>query len=314
MTTTLRLAKLTLLPVILLLPILPALSQEPAQPASTAQPAPNTDPTQNSVSDNQTWAWSMLTSSLADIKHSDTRIQALAALGMLGNNPRSLKLILKTFDDPDVDLRTAAVLAAGQTKSPSATTDLRRMLDDKEPQVAFAAATTLWKMNDRSGEDILVAVVDGERSANPGFVNGTMHTMNRDLHHPSTIAKLGALQGAGMLLGPFGLGITALEYMRKNGGDVPRITAVEEIAENHTAPIRTKLIAALSDKDAPVRVAAAKALATFHDPDVPPALANQFSDGRAPIRLTAAASYLINTSAVATPTTSTAKPRSRKKS
>ncbi len=268
-------------------------------------------PVTNSTSDNKQWAWNILTDSLNDKKHSDVRIQALAALGLMGNDPRSLKLILDTMDDPDIDLRTAAVLAAGETKAPAATTDLRRMLDDKEPQVAFAAATTLWKMNDRSGEDILVAVVNGERKAGSTLVGGTMHTVNRDLHHPTDLARVGALQGASMLLGPFGFGITALEYMRKNGADTARVAAVEQVSQNHTAPIRTTLIAALKDKDVAVRTAAAKALAGYHEPDVAPALADEFPDPKTPVRLTAAAAYLMSTGVVVTPPELTTKPTAK---
>ncbi len=286
----------------------PAAAPDPSAQQS-APDAPDTDqPLTNSTLDNKQWAWSILTDSLNDKKHNDVRIQALAALGLMGSDPRSLKLIVDTMDDPDIDLRTAAVLAAGETKSPSVTTDLRRMLDDKEPQVAFAAATTLWKMNDRSGEDILVAVVDGERKAGSTLVGGTMHTVNRDLHHPTDLARMGAMQGASMFLGPFGFGITALEYMRKNGADTARVSAVEEVAQNHTGPIRTTLIAALKDKDVAVRTAAAKALAGYHEADVAPALADRFPDPKTPVRLTAAASYLMSTGVVATPPDLTTKP------
>jgi HEAT repeat protein len=284
----------------------PAGGQTPAKPAGT-QAEPQSDPDgvvgvdlgQGTPLSNKDRAWSILTNAMNDHKHAEIRIQALAALGSMGGDPRAIQMILDTFNDPDVDLRTAAVLAAGQTKSPLVTTDLRRMLDDKEPPVAFAAATALWKMNDRSGEDILVAVVDGERPAGDGLVSGTMHTMSRDLHNPGEMARLGAMQGASMLLGPFGMGITALEYMRKNGGDAARVSAVEEIAENHTAPIRGKLIAALGDKDVGVRTAAAKALGSYHEPDVAPALVNDFEDAKAPVRLTSAASFLLSTGAVA---------------
>ena len=75
-------------------------------------------------------------------------------------------MITDAMGDPDVDVRTAAVLAAGETKDRNLTTPLRNMLDDKEPQVDFTAAMTLWKMGDKSGEDILMSVVDGDRSAN----------------------------------------------------------------------------------------------------------------------------------------------------
>jgi HEAT repeat protein len=242
-------------------------------------------------------AWTMLTDAVNDEKHAETRVQALAALGLLGSNPRSLDLLRKAMQDKDLDIRSAAAIAAGQTKSPDITTDLRRMLDDKEPSVAFTAALTLWKMHDRSGEDILTAVADGDRRSSAKFINGTEHDISRQLHDPAGLAKIGALQGASMLLGPFGIGIGAYEYLHKNGGDSARTAAIDAIAQNHTAPIRKELLGALVDKDLGVRAAAAKALARYHEPDVPPALAKVFDDVKPPVRLTAAAAYLISSGA-----------------
>src|SRR5665213_235575 len=148
---------------------------QPAQP-------PVRDRTHSTVSQNNDEAWSMLTTAVQDPKHADLRTQALSALGTIGINARSEKLIADALKDHDVDVRAAAVLAAGQTKSRNLTTNIRTMLDDKEPQVAFIAATTLWKMNDRSGEDILMAVANGDRSATPHLVNGAMHQANKELH------------------------------------------------------------------------------------------------------------------------------------
>jgi len=243
-------------------------------------------------------AWAMLTDAVNDEKHAETRVQALAAVGMLGSNPRSLDLLRKAMQDKDLDIRSAAVIAAGQTKSPNITSDLRRMLDDKEPSVAFTAALTLWKMHDRSGEDILTAVADGDRRSTAKFLPGTEHDISKQLHDPAGLARMGALQGASMLLGPFGIGIGAYEYLHKNGGDSARTSAIEAIAQNHTAPIRKELLGALEDKDLGVRAAAAKALARYHEPEVPPALAKVFDDVKPPVRLTAAAAYLISTGAV----------------
>ena len=242
-------------------------------------------------------AWSTLSDAAGDTRHPETRIQALAALGLLGANPRAAELIRNAMLVRDVDVRTAAVIAAGQTKSPALTGDLRRMLDDKEPQVAYSAALALWKMNDHSGEDILMAVVDGERRSSATLVNGTEHTISKDLHSPSTLAKIGALQGASMLLGPFGIGITAYEYVKKNGGNSARVAAIEALAEGRTAPIRKELISALNDKDPSVRAAALKALATHREPDVSAAITGRFEDPKLPVRLTAAAAYLISTEA-----------------
>jgi HEAT repeat protein len=246
-------------------------------------------------------AWDLLTNALNDDKHPEIRIQGLAALGTMGINPRSTKLIAGAFKDKDVDVRTAAVLAAGQARDRNLTTDLRNLLDDKEPQVAFVSASTLWKMGDRSGEDILMAVVDGERKAGANLYHGSMHDANKELHNPTALAKLGAMQGASILLGPFGYGITAYEYIHKNGGDTSRVTAIEEIAQNHTEPIRKELIAALADKDLGVRAAAAKALRGYHEESVSRAIAALFNDAKRPVQFSAAAAYLISTGAVAMP-------------
>ena len=200
------------------------------------------------------------------------------------------------------DIRTAAaILAAGQSKNRNLTLRLRALLDDKEPEVAFAAATTLWKMGDHSGEDILVAVTDGERKAASGLVSGGLHTANKDLHSPSTLARIGALQGASMLLGPFGIGITAYEYIHKNGGDSARTVAIELLAQEKTKPIHDELIAALGDKDLGVRAAAARALGDYRDKATAAAIANLFYDPKPPVRLTAAAAYLRASGAVISP-------------
>lgn len=239
-------------------------------------------------------AWEILTTAVSDAKHPDTRVQALAALGLLDNHPRSQKLIEAGMLDPDIDVRTAAVLAAGQTGSSSITSAMRRLLNDKEPQVAFGAALSLWKMGDRSGEDILMAVIDGERRASATIINSTEHAINRDLHSPVALAKIGALQASGMLLGPWGFGITAYEYIRKNGGDTARVNAIEAIAQQKTEPIRKNLLGALADKDPAVRAAAVQALGSYHDVKTATAIAALFDDPKAPVRYTAAAAYLVS--------------------
>ena len=239
-------------------------------------------------------AWTKLTDALGDAKHPQTRIQALAALGML-RSPRSEKMITAAMKDPDLDVRVAAALAAAQSKDRNLTTPLRDLLDDKEPQVVFTAAIQLWKMGDKSGEDILMAVVEGDRRSGPTLIHGTEHDINKDLHDPALMAKMGALQGASILLGPFGFGITAYEYMHKNGGNLARVSAIEQIAQERTEPIHQDLVAALGDKDPTVRAAAAKALVDYHDKATSLAVYALLADSKQPVRLTAAAAYLRTT-------------------
>jgi HEAT repeat protein len=282
-----------------LTPLSVCAQESPAKQADTAD-VPDSTPTPVAPHQSNTEvAWKMLDNALngiKDEKHSDLRTQALAALGTMGTNARAGHLIADAMNDPDIDVRTAAVLAAGETKNRALMSNLREKLNDKEPQVAFAAALTLSKANDRSGEDILMDVVDGDRKANSGLINGTMHTMSKDLHNPSAIAKIGALQGASMLLGPFGIGITAYEYIRKNGGESAHVIAITELSKTRSGSLRDLFVKALGDKDPAVRAAAAKALGDYHDKATADSLLNLFQgDSKAPVRLTSAAAYLRST-------------------
>jgi len=275
----------------------PKIQSPPANPDSAVSgddsPAPAL-PAAKTAEDREHQAWRLLEDASSDAKHAQTRIQALAALGLL-RSPRSEKMITAAMKDPDVDVRTAAALAAGQTKDRNMTTDLRNLLDDKEPEVVFTAAVTLWKMNDKSGEDVLMAVVDGDRSTSPTLMHGTEHKLNKDLHDPAMLARLGAMQGAAMLLGPFGFGIAAFNFIHQSGGNVARASAIELISQERTDPIHKELVAALGDKDPTVRAAAAKALADYHDKATSMAIYALLTDPKNPVRLTSAAAYLRTT-------------------
>jgi HEAT repeat protein len=263
-----------------------ASNEEEAPPVSllpTATPQQRTDQ-----------AWKILTDAATDTKHTQTRLQALTALGLL-RSPRSAKLIADAMTDPGLDVRSAAALAAGLSRDRTLEPNLRSLLDDKEPQVAFTAAMTLSKMGDQSGDDILVAVVDGDRSAGPTMMHGAEHRIDNDLHNPSMLAQLGAMQGAAMLLGPFGVGITAFEFIHQGGGDLARVTAIVQISKERTEPVHKKLLAALADKDPAVRAAAAESLADYHDNATSMAIYPLFADKKYPVRLISAAAYLRTT-------------------
>src|SRR5271165_3187043 len=153
--------------------------------------------------------WQTLTDSVQDAKHFEIRTQALNALSSLGSNPRADGLIAAAMKDPNLDVRTAAVLAAGKARSRALVEPVRQLLDDPEPQVVFAAATTLWKQfKDRSGEDILAEIAAGDRKANPTLIHGAEHDINRTLHSQSALEKIGITTAAGLVLGPFGFSVS----------------------------------------------------------------------------------------------------------
>jgi len=256
----------------------------------------STPPAQAGASDTSTApsideAWSQLTKAL-DAKSIDTRTQALTSLGVLGNSPRAFTLIGAHFDDKDSDARLAAIAAAGATGNRNFTTGLRSLLDDANPDIAFSAATTLWKMNDHSGEDVLLAILRGERKATSNFFTTGLHSANRILHNPVSLAKIGAMQASSILLPPVGIGIAAYNYMHTAGATSPRVIALSQIAADHSGLVQAELISATSDKDAAVRVAAAEALAKYRGIDVTNALGALFSDSKSAVRLAACAAYI----------------------
>src|SRR5215469_3061226 len=235
-------------------------------------------------------AWNMLTT--ATTKETQTHIIALAALGTMGSDARAAKLIREGMNDKELEVRTAAILAAGQTKNRALIPALRERLHDPEPQAVFSAAVTLWKMNDRSGEDFLRDVADGDRRAKPGLVHGAKNDVNKELHNPKALTNLGATTGASLLLGPFGFGVRAFEYMVKSGSDPARAAAIDLLGQSHAPGIDAELVDALSDKDEAVRAAAAKALGERHDVSAMKQIGALFNDPKLPVRLFAAAAYI----------------------
>jgi HEAT repeat protein len=235
-------------------------------------------------------AWSMLTT--ATQKQTQTRILALAALGTMGSDARAAGLIREAMTNPELEVRTAAILAAGQSKNRALIPALRERLKDAEPQAVFAAAVTLWKMDDHSGEHFLKAVVDGDRKATPTLMHGAKNDMNKELHDPGAMATLGATTGASILLGPFGFGIEAVKYMVKAGSDPSRVAAIDLLAQSHTPGLDAEFVDALSDKDQGVRAAAAKALGQRHYTAATKQLGDLFSDPKLAVRLFAAAAYI----------------------
>jgi hypothetical protein len=138
----------------------------------------------------------------------------------------------------------------------------------------------------------LAAVVAGERRANPKLIHGAKNDMSRVMHSPSALEKIGITTAAGMLLGPFGFSVTAVEYMRKNGADTARVKAIELLEDEKTEDVRAEMRNALDDKDPGVRAAAVKALGDFHRQQDSRVIASLLDDTKPPVRLAAAAAYI----------------------
>ena len=262
-------------------------------------------------------SWSRLESSLNGTKNTETRIASITALSLLGGDQHAEELVHKAMHDSDIDVRLSAIVAAGEMSKAKGSRgdlagDIREQLSDADPKVAFTAASTLWKLNDPSGEDILAAVAEGERSGEYSTLRTGMHTASRTLHSPAALAKIAAQQTMVLLVPPVGIGMGAYGYLKGTGGPSPQITAITQLQKERTQPVKNALIAATKTKDIGARIAAAEALATFSGNDTKDALSAMFAD-KENVRLTARAAYIRVSSGLGAPKPApahSAKPRS----
>ncbi|HVJ06911.1 MAG TPA: HEAT repeat domain-containing protein [Acidisarcina sp.] len=264
------------------------------------------DAARKSVDAGKTLAWQVIEYSAKSARVT-SRVAAMAAMGTMGNDPRVEKLVLTACEDTDREVRAAAVIAMGNTRDRTLIPRLRQALDDSAPEVSFNAAVALWIQGDRSGENVLYGVLKGEKKSGPGAVEKA----KRDMQNPSTLARLGAEQGAYALLGPLGIGLDVAKALRKSSNSNPaRVLAANLLVQSPTQNTKEQLIAALLDHDPFVRSAAARSLNAFHGDDVNQALITAFGDSKPAVRAMAAASYLL----VNTPSRRSTVPRLHRRS
>jgi hypothetical protein len=294
---------------VLLLAVVASLAQSPqAAPGSqssqsSADTAADTDEPDAPVAkvskgtpeSGTTDAWQMLKDALADTKTQSrpARLDAVAALGTLSDFEAAQKLLRDSAADPDRYLRLAAVVAMGVSKAEIFIPDLRTALEDKAPEVSFAAAVSLWKMHDHTGENVLYAVLAGDRKVKQGVVGSGLHDADQDLHTPSKMAEIGAEQGAYALLGPVGFGVDAFRMTRKGSdGNSARVLTATLLADDSSEATMQQYLDALEDRDYRVRAAAARELGAFQGKQVTDALQDAFADRKPSVRLMAAAAYI----------------------
>ena len=237
-------------------------------------------------------SWQILNEGLKSAKP-QTRSLAIAAIGSVGLVPEAVKLVESGLPDKEADVRQVAAAQLGLMKSKQSIPALQAALDDPSNAVAFAAAQSLWALGDRTSRTVLQAIFVGERKSGAGFVEGTMHDANKTMHDPKKLAKIGAKEVSGALLGPFSLGLTAAEEMLKDGGAPARTAAATLLAQDCDAHSRELLESSLErDKNWAVKAAIARALGGCGSKDSIPWLERYLSDNHDALRLMAAAAIV----------------------
>ncbi|MCC7015980.1 MAG: HEAT repeat domain-containing protein, partial [Rhodospirillales bacterium] len=108
----------------------------------------------------KTDAWNVLNEGLNG--SAARRVQALSALGLLGQDEQAAHLARQAMRTKDPEVRQSAIAALGEMQCRDAIPQLKLALDDGNEQVGLAAAKALANMGDMSGRDIFKRLLTGE--------------------------------------------------------------------------------------------------------------------------------------------------------
>jgi HEAT repeat protein len=236
-------------------------------------------------------AWQILAAGVADEK-AEKRADAIAALATIGPRPEVLRLVEPRLTDKEAAVRQAAAASLGAMKAHTAIPKLRLALDDGSADVSFTAARALWEMGDHTGRDIICQVLVAERKPVQEAVGSEMKTAKKTLRNPKSLGLMGAKQGAEMLLGPFSLGLVAIEEIVKDRSVPQRVAAASLLASDRSSKSLEELDAALTDRNWLVRASAARALGARGDLGSVAQLASLLRNDSDPARFMAAAAII----------------------
>lgn len=198
------------------------------------------------------------------VKHKDPEVrrQATVAFGLLPVNDALNAHLATLMSDGDVPVRLAAVAALADLAGPAQIRLLEGALEDKAPEVAFAAARVLYTLKRPSGRTALLAVIEKEAKTESGFFTREMRSYTRQLRTPTSALLFAFRQGIGFAPVPgLGYGVNAALSMLSESEFSGRAVAVLALAADKDPKVRAALREALNDEDWPVRAAAIHVMA-----------------------------------------------------
>jgi len=194
--------------------------------------------------------------------------------------------------DREPSVRQLAARDLGEMRAKSAIPKLREALKDESTEVCFAAAKSLWDMGDRSGRDVFIGILAGEKSGSPGMVKDGLTSAKKKLQDPRGLAVVGAEEAASALFGPAGWGIKVMQEVTKDRSASARAMSATLLAHDNNEDSVQQLDNALWDKNWLVREAAAQALGASRQREQISYLQDLLQDDKPAVRYMAAASII----------------------
>ena len=231
-------------------------------------------------------AWAILQANWNE-NGTEKRVQAVRVLALLPGDLRALELVKKAASDETAEVRAAAATVLGQLHGKSSVELLHKLLADKEPSVALAAASALIPSKDPQAYEAYYEFLTGYRKTGNGMVAEQMKTM-RD---PKKMAEIGVEQGIGFI--PYaGIGLSAFKALREDDVSPVRAAAAKMLANDPDSQTGRALVEAATDKSWLVKAAALEAIAKRGDPKLLDGVVPVLMDDNTSVRCTAAAAVI----------------------
>jgi HEAT repeat protein len=265
---------------LLVVTLTPAFAEQDAVPQAPKQPL-------------NARAWEMLVTTATDPKP-ERRMEAISALGTMTTDHNAVRMVEGALIDKDRDVRNLAAVTLGEMWSRRSIPKLKQALEDEAPEVAFAAARSLWQLGDKSGRGIIEEVLGGDRSASRGAVSQNLGRMRKFVSDPKGLVLFGLREGIGSVAGPYAMGMTVVQEFTKDRSVAARVVSANMIANERSRHSLPLLLEALRDGNWVVRLTAAKGIAQLRDRSAIQALQGNIDDKdeKLAVKLMAAASIL----------------------
>jgi len=237
----------------------------------------------------QQLAWSILQGGTSN-SNMQQRITAVSALSVVTADPKAVSTAEQALQDSQPQVRSAAATTLGVLKSPSSIPALEKALKDTDPSVIMSAANALVQMNNEKGYDTYYAVATGQLKGGEGLVGSQKQELNTLMHNPKDLAETAFEQGIGFV--PFGgIGFGAFKAIHDSGQNaiIVKATAYKMLAKDPDPQSEKALINATADPQWQVRAAAYDALARRGDKSVLPQISNGLTDQQQQVQYAAAA-------------------------
>jgi len=226
-------------------------------------------------------------------KSPETRKHAAAAFGLLPVKDALTAQLATLINDPDVPVRLATVAALSDLAGAAQISLLEGALQDKVPEVAFAAARSLYNLKRPTGREALLAVVEKESKTTSNVIPREMRNYMRQLKTPTAAMMLAVREGVGFAPVPgLGFGVNAALTMFNDNELTGRAVALLALAADKDPRVQAAARDALGDSEWPVRAAAIHVMAVTNQAALRERIIELLDDKKEQVRFRAAAASI----------------------